>query len=297
MVWRRVGWVDVPDGRQGWWVSHMGFPTVVSAVDGEYLVLVASRDELQRSSCAYVKLKVLDDCVEVVEVSARPLLEPGSAGCFDESGVNVSFATESEGVITAWYHGWFLRMDGGWINSIGVAQGDLKNGLSRISPAPTFDRSASDPTSLGYPFWYRLPTGDTMFYCSYDIYGVPSLGQPYSYRVKSVSCSKLDRSLPLLPHVGEFQAQSRPCVVHHDGMYRMFLSVKGTAYHIRSAESIDGNSWKWSEDKWSFMPLGSGGEKNETAYSFVIPYLKGLIMFYNGDNHGETGFGVAVWND
>ena len=77
----------------------------------------------------------------------------------------------------------------------------------------------------------------------------------------------------------------------------MFLSVKGTAYHIRSAESIDGNSWKWSEDKWSFMPLGSGGEKNETAYSFVIPYLKGLIMFYNGDNHGETGFGVAVWND
>jgi hypothetical protein len=77
----------------------------------------------------------------------------------------------------------------------------------------------------------------------------------------------------------------------------MVLSVKGDHYRIACSESLDGKNWEWSSDEWALLPLGTGGEVNEVAYSYVFWHLDSLIMLYNGDRHGETGFGVAVWND
>lgn len=297
MTWMRLGWIEVPRSRAAWWSSHVGFPTVASVSGDEVLLLVASRDEVQRSSCAYLRIELAPNSVRLVDFSKTPLLEPGDYGCFDESGVNVTFATSSQNQISVWYHGWFLRRNGGWVNSIGCATGNLAEGLTRESRAPIFDRSSEDPTSLGYPFWLVSPSGKKLFYSSYEDYGNPSLGQSYSYRVKFADGSNLLRVGPVLPHIDGCQAQSRPCVVRYRDGYLMFVSVKGDRYQIHAAESQDGSSWKWSRDEWSLRPSGLGGECSETAYAYVFWHRGRLIMFYNGDGHGETGIGVAIWND
>ena len=272
MSWRRLGWIDIPTARPRWWVSHAGFPTVVSVHGDEVLLFVSSRDEAQRSSCAHLRIGLLENGVEVIETGREPLLTPGAAGCFDESGVNVTFAEEDSGVMTVWYHGWLLRRGGGWINSIGRASGTLEDGLRRGSEAPVFDRDSEDPTSIGYPCWFDFPSGRALFYCSYESYGVPSLGQPYSYRVKLASGPNLSRRGFLLPHFPGAQAQSRPSVVSYMGRYLMFLSVKGDKYSICCAESPDGESWSWSERDWFLPPAGSEGEVEETAYASVITH-------------------------
>lgn len=297
MTWRRLGWIEPPAGRPSWWSSHAGFPTVVSVSGNEVLLFVASRDEAQKSSCALLRIALAPNEVSLVDSGRRPLLEPGESGCFDESGVNVTYATSSHDQISVWYHGWFLRREGGWTNSIGHATGSLEDGLQRRSTAPVFDRSSDDPTSLGYPFWFNFPSGQKLFYCSYEKYGVPPLGQPYSYRVKFANGPSLVRSGPILPHLNGCQAQSRPCVVKYRDRYRMFVSVKGQHYRIESAESKDGISWEWSGDEWSLWPSGKGGETLETAYAYVFEHDSRLAMFYNGDGHGATGVGVAIWDD
>jgi hypothetical protein len=276
-------------------VSHAAFPTLISAADNKFDLLVSSRDGLQKSSCAHLTLELQGSNLRVSHVTKEPLLEPGRPGCFDEAGVNVTHAQLSDGELTVWYHGWVLKRDGGWLNSIGCARGTLQHGLKRISSAPVFDRGPEDPTSLGYPFWFNLSIGRTLFYCSYETYGVPSLGQSYSYRVKAATGEELMRSVSLLPHTGTLEAQSRPTVVYFGGRYRMFLSVKGTHYHIRGAESCDGTNWSWSSDEWSLHPSGNSGEIFEVAYSFVFEHQGQLLMFYNGDSHGETGIGLARW--
>lgn len=296
-MWKRVGWIGVPAQRPDWWSSHAAFPTVVSQSGNSIKLIVSARDVNQRSSAAVMDLAVNGEAVALLNVSDRPWLAPGLPGTFDEAGVNVTFCSTDDDGLVAWYHGWALRSGGGWWNSIGTAKGDLTSGLTRVSAAPTFDRSTEDPTSLGYPFWYDFPWGKCLLYCTYESYGIPSRNENYSYRVKCTPGLGLTRSSPLLPHLGVNQAQSRPTVVHVGNVYRMFLSVKGNRYHIACAESLDGIRWRWSADEWSLFPLGSGGEVNEVAYSYVFWQEDRLTMLYNGDGHGATGIGVAVWND
>jgi hypothetical protein len=297
MVWRRIGWLEVPSSRPSWWVSHAAIPTVISSDGSNIRLAVSTRDLQQRSSAAQIQIEVEQDSIQLVAIRDEPLLEPGSPGTFDESGVNITYCTTRDGELSAWYHGWFLRQSGGWLNAIGVAKGSSESRLARVSRAPVFDRSIDDPTSIAYPFWYQFPWGRVLFYCTYEEYGVPPKGESYSYKVKFAPEVGYPRSSPLLPHLATDQAQSRPTIALVGDVYRMFLSVKGNRYRIACSESRDGKVWKWSSDEWSLWPLGSGGEVEEVAYSYVFWHQGSLKMLYNGDRHGETGFGVAVWDD
>jgi len=297
MAWRRVGWIEVPRRRASWWASHAALPTVLEWSGNRFVLLVSSRDEGQRSSAAYLVVEVGAGSVELVVFGDRPLLEPGAPGCFDESGVNVTWCSGTTSSVTAWYHGWVLLKHGGWLNSIGRARGSLENGLVRDSFAPIFDRSFCDPTSIGYPYVYELGGESRIFYCSYEVFGVPPRGDVYSYRVKSASGDGMFRTEALLDHPEGMSAQSRPCLVRDGNIHRMFVSVKGDAYHVRGAESVDGVAWRWSGDEWSLQPAGYGGEVRETAYPYVVRQQNRLVMFYNGDGHGASGIGVAVWDD
>lgn len=295
MTWKRVAWVDVPPSPGSWWKSHASFPTVLQLSPSQFLLLVSCRDEIDRSSCGYLVLELDASSAEVSSYSKRPLLLPGGGGTFDESGVNVTCVVGEPKNLVVWYHGWFLRRSGGWINSIGMATGDLQTGFKRVSRAPVFDRNDSDPTSIGYPFVYPINDNELLFYCSYEKYGVPSMSRNYSYVVKRASQDLTERSGLLLPHLSGCEAQSRPTVVFFDGKHRMFVSVKGEKYRIRAAESADGLSWQWSDEIWNLDPSGDGAEVGEVAYSHVVLHKEGLLMFYNGDRHGATGIGIARW--
>lgn len=112
MAWRRIGWLQVPSSRPSWWTSHSAIPTVISTDGGNINLIVSTRDCEQRSSAAHLKVRVTPDIFELLAIGDEPMLEPGSAGMFDESGVNVTCCTSLNGEVSAWYHGWFLRQGG-----------------------------------------------------------------------------------------------------------------------------------------------------------------------------------------
>ena len=87
----------------------------------------------------------------------------------------------------------------------------------------------------------------------------------------------------------------RPYVIKHNGLYKMFYSirVKQLGYRLGYAESVDGVQWVRKDDKMNLDVSEDGFDNEMICYSSVIEINGKLVMFYNGNGFGKTGFGYA----
>ena len=89
----------------------------------------------------------------------------------------------------------------------------------------------------------------------------------------------------------------RPYVIRENGLYRLFYSIRRrsvAAYRLGYAESVDGINWRRLDDQLNFDVSMEGWDSEAVMYSAVITLEDKTYMFYNGNNFGETGFGVAM---
>jgi hypothetical protein len=94
---------------------------------------------------------------------------------------------------------------------------------------------------------------------------------------------------------GEY-AFGRPCVMHDrdTGRYRMWFSVRGSAYRLGYAESLDGIIWQ-RDDQEAHLPLSPSGWDSEMITYPVVFAAEGILqMLYNGNGYGRTGIGMAT---
>jgi hypothetical protein len=88
----------------------------------------------------------------------------------------------------------------------------------------------------------------------------------------------------------------RPVIVRDGGGYRMWYGVRtrSRGYHAGYAESEDGLRWT-RRDELAGITVSESGWDSEMICCLAIQATKyGTYMFYNGNNYGETGFGVAI---
>jgi hypothetical protein len=76
----------------------------------------------------------------------------------------------------------------------------------------------------------------------------------------------------------------------------MWYSVRSRAapYRIGYAESPDGLSWNRKDDQVGIHRSEDGWDAEMICFPAVIDVCGKRLMFYNGNQHGATGFGVAV---
>lgn len=299
-MWERIGWIDIPSDRPDWWASHMSLPFAIEIRPNELRVLMGTRDSENRSSIGWVDIALSVESVVLKDWAQVPLLTSGTPGAFDENGVSPSFARLESGQLDVWYFGWALRRPSGWWNSVGRASGLVDGPLTRISTAPTFDRSVEDPYSLGYPYLVEHFERQHLFYSSYSQFGIPSEDEYYEYDIKLAVSSdgeSWERLGPILYRDGDILAQSRPSVIVENGKWNMWYCAKGSKYQIYSAKSTDGLRWEHSAETSGLIASGTGGERVEVCYPHVLRLGDSgdLILLYNGDNYGKSGFGVARW--
>ena len=98
----------------------------------------------------------------------------------------------------------------------------------------------------------------------------------------------------LNPPVGD-DAIGRPWVVRAGGLYRIWLSMRSFSqalpYRVRYAESHDGFLWTQKDPGIGVSP--SGWDSEMICFPAVVDCGWRRLMFYNGNRHGETGFGLA----
>ena len=76
----------------------------------------------------------------------------------------------------------------------------------------------------------------------------------------------------------------------------MFYSIriKHKGYRLGYAESIDGIKWIRKDNEMNLDVSKDDFDNEMICYSSVIEINGKLVMFYNGNGFGKTGFGYAL---
>jgi hypothetical protein len=295
MRWRKLGRIFEAMGQRPWMVSHASTPAV-DVVDGGVRVYFTSRDSENRSHIGCFDVNPRDP-LRTVRLHDHPVIGPGSLGHFDDSGTSMGCIVPTAEGTRLYYVGWNLCVTVPWRNSIGLAVGGSGSGFAKTSPAPVVDRSVVDPYSLSYPWILREGGVWKMWYGSNLTWGGTPEDMVHVIKYAESEdgiCWRRDGSIAIDAATPEEYALSRPCVVHADGIYRMWYCHRGPHYRIGYAESRDGLKWERRDGEAGIEPSESGWDAEMIAYPCVFDFDDDRYMLYNGNGYGRTGIGLAI---
>jgi hypothetical protein len=299
--WRRRGLILPADssratGAESWAALPFALPQ-----DGRQArVLFSRRDAANRSHIHGCTLDLASLTVDPTTVT-DPLLSPGPLGRFDDSGCSMSCLVPHRGRLYLYYTGWTRGVTVPFHLSIGLAiSDDDGRTFRRHSPAPLLDRHPVDPYLCASPC--VLVEGDSwrMWYVSGVGWEAQPVGSPRHYYLIKYAESRdglrwrRDGRVCIDFRNREEHAIGRPCVLRDGAGYRMWYCQRGTSYRIGYAESTDGLDWERRDEEAGMAPPASGWDAEMQAYPMVFHDGARLVMLYNGNGYGATGFGCAT---
>jgi hypothetical protein len=76
----------------------------------------------------------------------------------------------------------------------------------------------------------------------------------------------------------------------------MWFSVRSRSrpYRLGYAEPRDGRAWQQKDSSVGLTRSEAGWDSEMVCYPCVVDVRGRRYLFYNGNRHGATGFGVAV---
>ena len=310
MRWLKKGLVFVPSGEGGWMNSHAQMPFVQVRSDG-LRVFFSTRPGAGVSMPAFVDVAI-DNPSRVIGVCQRPLLELGAPGSFDEHGIMPTMLVERGADVLLYYTGWSrLAGKAPYNNSSGVAiSRDGGTTFERLFAGPVLSRTAREPLSATLS-WIVVDDAGLwrMWYSS----GTEWVRDEDRMEPVYVICQAWSRDgiewvrdgkpviAPRYPH----EAQSRPTILRANGMWHMWFCHRGSsgfrdgdaAYRMGYARSSDLQVWQRDDDAAGIEVSDSGWDAKMLAYPCVLNTPLGILMFYNGNGFGASGFGWAKLED
>lgn len=294
--WGKRGLVIRPDTLLPWMRTHCMVPTPHMLDGGLVRVYFSGRDESNRSNIGFAVLD-LNENGKLLEYSPMPILTPGDLGCFDDNGVSPSCVMQVNGQLHLYYIGWNpgstvrVHLFGG----LAISTNGGKT-FERWSRAPIIERSRTDPFLNTAPWVVRA--GD-----EYRMYYVSGCGWVHKdlprYNIK-LACSRDGKVWQRDGHVcinfkdDSENALARPYVIFEDGVWKMWFAHKGKTYRLGYAESLDGITWVRRDELAGLDVSPCGFDSDMIEYAAVVKYDGRHFMFYNGNNYGVDGIGLAV---
>jgi predicted GH43/DUF377 family glycosyl hydrolase len=298
MKWRKLGLVFRPDSRVPWMKSHAAMP-LAEPVDGHVVrVYFSSRDAAQRAHTGWVELDLRRPAVPLRR-AGEPILAPGAAGFFDDSGAMLTCLTPVNGETYLYYIGWNLGRSVPFRNSLGLAVRDASGNVRRYANGPILDRGPHDPCFVANACVRREGSQWRMWYLSCVEWQLRGDRLRHRYHIKHALSSdgihwERDGTTCIDFRDDSEYAISCPCVHHEGGQYRMWYSYRGAAYRIGYAVSSDGLRWQRRDDEVGIDVSPAGWDATMIEYPNVFDQAGSRYMLYNGDDYGREGFGLAV---
>jgi hypothetical protein len=296
--WRKLGLIFSPSGERDWMQSHAAVP-IAEHISGDlFKIYFSCRDKGNRSYTGYLLLDITRP-QEVLELSSKPVLAPGSLGEFDDSGAMATWLALHNGTKFLYYIGWNLGVTVPFRNSVGLAVSTLGTGFDRYARGPILDRTIDEPHFVAsccvipgddrWRMWYLSCTGWTM------INEIPKHHYHIKYAESKDGIHWNREGVIAIDHADQTEyAISRPSVVWDKDLWRMWYSYRGDKYRIGYAESYDGQKWKRLDKESGIDVSESGWDSEMIEYPFVFDHDGERYMLYNGNGFGKTGFGLAV---
>jgi len=301
VIWKKLGLVYCADGQWDWARSHAYIPTSIMLSEDRIRVYVSLLDRAKVGRIGYVDLDARDP-LDILKVSSRPVLEVGEPGTFDDSGVTPISVLPYQRKLYLYYVGWQLGVKVRYFLFTGLAvSGDGGESFERYSRVPIVERSNEEPFVRSaahvhrndgiWRMWYVASNGWIRVHGKavprYDIRNLES-DDGISWGKNGAVC--------LRPASEDEFGLGRPFVIEEDGLYRMWYSIRtiSRGYRLGYAESQDGRSWLRKDGEVGIDISDRGWDSQMICFACVQKTEYGTYMFYNGNNYGESGFGVAI---
>lgn len=302
MQWKKHGVVWQPDGSKAWARRHATCPTPLWLNDGTLRLYIQCRDEHNVGRVGYVDVDP-EEPGRVIRVSDKPVLNVGEAGCFDDNGVfQTSVLKDRDGRIRMYYAGFELshRIRYRLLTGLALSE-DGGETFHRIQKTPILERSDAEPffrcgsfvrqDDEGYYVWY-VAGGQWV-----NIEGKAMPVYDLRYLESKDGIYWPDEGRIVLPIIDSNEhGFGRPYVLCDENQYRMFYSIRKVtpnAYRLGYAESDDGIHWLRKDDELGLDVSREGWDSESVEYAAVVETGGRTWMFYNGNDFGGTGFGVA----
>ena len=298
--WKKLGRVYVPSGEKYWMRSHAANTVPIHVSKDIVRIYFNSRDEDNRSYVSWIEVEVIGEEFRVIGECEGPVLSPGGAGYFDESGVSLGCIIEVSGVMNLYYLGWTLGKTVPWYNSIGLATLSKDGTMAtRHSKAPIYSRTDEDPITVSYPFLIEEDGRFLVYYGSSKKWGREKNSMDHVLKLAETEdgVNFVPRGIEAIhPTDSTEYAFSRPFVYVDSGIWKMYYSFRGESYRIGYAESEDGVTWKRmdSDSGISVSDVESDWDSEMVCYGYLFFKDGNTYMTYSGNGYGKSGFGLAI---
>jgi hypothetical protein len=278
-------------------------PTPIMHDPDTVRVYVSFCDERMVGRPGYVDL-CAHDITRVLRVCPDPLLDVGVPGSFDDNGVvALSIVPVEPRVLYMYYVGFELGMKIRYRLFTGLAiSKDEGETFERISRAPILDRSSDELFFRCGPHVFRENGRFRMWYVAGSEWtrigdkDMPVYDLRYAESADGIHWPAYGEQCMAVTDPDE-HGFGRPWIVHDERGYRMYYSVRRrslAAYRLGYAESADGLRWERQDDRLGLDVSASGWDSHAIMYSAILNVGERTYAFYNGNEFGRDGFGVAV---
>jgi predicted GH43/DUF377 family glycosyl hydrolase len=301
MKWQKRGRIYAPTGELWWAKCYAILPTVDVVDDRTLRIYFASLDEHRYGRIGYIDIDA-NNPLRVLEVALEPVLDIGELGSFDDCGVNPSSMVNLGGKKYMYYIGWQRCERIPYMLFSGLAvNGRSGVHFTRFSRVPVLDRTPAEPFSRSAPC--VLIDNDTykMWYWSCEYWSHEDDWVHYNNVIRYAESRdgilwNSTGHLCIAPEGPEDYAVGRPWVIREGDSYKMWYSIRSRArvtYRIGYAESAEGLNWVRRDNEVGIHPSESGWDSEMICYPCVVGVKGKRYMFYNGNQHGKSGFGCA----
>lgn len=310
--WEKLGKIFDPRDRKGKnWMQEFAQSPSALIYDNFVRVYFCTRpsptpDGQYLSYLSYIDLD-RKNLLTIVNVCKEPILSLGGYGTFDEFGTNPISVIRDHDKVRVYYAGWTRCESVPFNGAIGLAvSSDNGNSFKRLGPGPVLSYSPDEPFLLGSPRIRRFGDKWYLWYVAgKEWLKIDGKAEPvYKIRMASsddgILWTKLGKDL-IESRLGEHECQACADVLLHQGKYHMFFSYRSTqnykskegGYKIGYASSTDMIHWH-RQDELAGMGVSSDGWDSEMVnYPHVFMLDGATYMFYQGNEMGRSGFGLA----
>lgn len=300
MVWNKKGHIFNVNGTNEWARSHASVPIVDKICKNTYRIYFSSRNSENRSSVGFFDWDASNP-EKILSISKNPVLTPGELGTFDDSGVMATSIVNFNKKKYMYYVGWNQPKTIPFRWSIGLAISSDGENFEKFSIGPIMDRNPIDP------FFVSSPTVilDGDLWRMYYISGIGwkeinnELICPYNIRyAESNDGINWNRSGTIaVDFKNQFETKvARANVIKEDNIYKMYYCYAIDQYKIGYAESNDGIKFIRKDELAGITTSSDGWDSEMLVYPYVIKCYNKKFLFYNGNEYGKSGIGVAEWN-
>jgi hypothetical protein len=300
MKWQKKGIIFDPKNKFDWAVHTALQPTPIILDDKTIRVYVGFRNEEGISRIGWIDLDI-NNPTRVLQYSQKPVLDIGLPGTFDDNGVVPTAIVRRGNELYLYYAGYQLVKNIRFLVFCGLAiSNDNGSSFKRYKNTPVLERTDSEFLFRVihsilfedgvWKVWYgagnHFIAGETKTLPVYDIRYIESQDGITFPENGRVAIQNRDNEHRL----------GRPYVVRNKNKYQMYFgsSKISEIYRLTYAESADGVNWDRKDEALGLEYNVGDFDSEMSAYPSVIDVNNKTYMFYNGNEYGKHGLGLAI---